>query len=213
MKAVFWDNDGVLVDTERLYFQANREVLADLGFDLSTELYREHWLLSWTGLLAIGESLGFTPARIEELRNARDVRYAHLLETEDILIPGVEETVRELSKHVLQAIVTSSKRDHFEIIHRRTGLLEHFQFTVAAGDYARSKPAPDPYLVALERAGVSPADCLVIEDSERGLRAATAAGLRCWVIPSPLAVNADFSEAERILSSTGEVVPNLQLEM
>ena len=204
--ALFWDNDGVLVDTERLYFQANAKVLSEEEFALTTELFRKFWLYESKGLIAIGDRQGWSEETVNGLRAKRDEIYSELLSSADHTLPRVEETLRQVPKDVLQAIVTSSKRDHFELIHRRTKLLPYFQFVLAEGDYARSKPEPDPYLAAIKRSGIPPEQCLVIEDSERGLRAATAAGLRCWVIPSELTRESDFSAAERVLSNVSQVL-------
>jgi HAD superfamily hydrolase (TIGR01509 family) len=95
------------------------------------------------------------------------------------------------------AIVTSSKRAHFDVIHRQSGLPQHFELILTREDYTESKPNPEPYLRALELLAVSSAQCLVIEDSERGLRAAKAAGLGCWVVPSELTRDAAFAGADR----------------
>ena len=206
VSALFWDNDGILVDTERLYFQANEKVLSEMGFALSAEVFRQYWLLESKGLIAIGERLGWSEETIVRLRAKRDEIYSELLLSGNLTLPGVEETLQQLPSSVIQAIVTSSKRDHFESIHRRTKLLPYFQFILAEGDYARSKPEPDPYLAAVKRSGIPPEQCLVIEDSERGLRSATAAGLRCWVIPSELTRDGDFSAAERVLTNVTQVL-------
>jgi beta-phosphoglucomutase-like phosphatase (HAD superfamily) len=72
-----------------------------------------------------------------------------------------------------------------------------------------AKPDPDPYLTAVARLGLHADACLAIEDSERGLRAARAAGVRCWVVPSPLAREGSFEEAERVFASLGELVTAL----
>ena len=102
-------------------------------------------------------------------------------------------------------IVTSSRRDHFHTIHRRTGLLEFFDFVLTSDDYAESKPAPDPYLAGIARTGYAPAECLAVEDAPRGLAAARAAGIDCWVIPTDLSRPADFSAATRILNNVQEI--------
>jgi beta-phosphoglucomutase-like phosphatase (HAD superfamily) len=73
------------------------------------------------------------------------------------------------------------------------------------GDYERHKPHPDPYLAAAKRLGVAPADCLVVEDSERGLRSAVSAGMRCIMIPNPLAVDVDLAGAHAVVRSVSEV--------
>ena len=101
--------------------------------------------------------------------------------------------------------MTSSTRDHFDEIHVQTGLVPYFEFVLADGDYARHKPHPDPYLTAAERLGVDPARCLVIEDTERGLVAATDAGMECVVIPNALTAHADFSRATARLDSMAEL--------
>ena len=205
IKAIFWDNDGVLVDTERLYFEANVSVLRDVGVTLTVERYRKHWLAASQGLIDVGTEAGLSPARITELREQRDAIYAVLLEQNEILVPGVEAVVRDIPSGIVNGIVTSSRRSHFDIIHRRTGLLPYFQFVVAEGDYKNSKPSPEPYLVALEKTGFAAEHCLVIEDSERGLAAATAAGLRCWIVRTELSAGADFSKAERVLDGISEI--------
>ena len=103
------------------------------------------------------------------------------------------------------AIVTSSHRAHFEAIHRSTGLPQFFEFVLAREDYGLSKPDPEPYLSAVARLGLSAGECLVIEDSERGLRAAKAAGLTCWVIPSALTASSNFAAADRRFDSLAEL--------
>ncbi len=205
IEVILWDNDGVLVDTERLYLQANRDVLATLGMILDDHLFREHFLVGNSGLLSILADRGFSAAEVDEIRERRNARYSELLQVSDFTIPGVAETLQRLHGHVHMAVVTSSLKSHFELIHQRTGFKQYFDFIVAHGDYSDSKPHPAPYLTALERL-TCPADhCLVIEDSLRGLQAAKAAGLRCWVIPGPLTRESDFSMADRILTSIEEV--------
>jgi HAD superfamily hydrolase (TIGR01509 family) len=207
--ALLWDNDGVLVDTEGLYFQATREVLATVGVELTEALYLQLFLREGRGAFHLARERGLDEAQIAALRDARDARYAQLLDTGSLLFPGVGEAVSALACQYRMAIVTSSLREHFQRIHRSTQLLQHFELVLTHGDYLRAKPAPDPYLTALARLGLPADACLVIEDSERGLRAARAAGLRCWVVPSQLARNGSFAEAERVFASLGELVTAL----
>ena len=107
-------------------------------------------------------------------------------------------------KYVM-GIVTSSRRDHFDVIHAKTDLLRYFDFVLTAGDFPRTKPHPDPYLLAIERSGVAQAECIAIEDSERGLEAATLAGIRCIAIPTMLTRSCSFEGAHRVLDSIREV--------
>lgn len=208
-KAILWDNDGVLVDTEHLYFQATREVLAPVGVDLTEDLYRELLLVQAKGAWHLAAEQGVSEEEISALKHARNARYADLLETEPILLPESYETLRALQGSFRMGIVTSSRRDHFDIIHRRTGMLDLVEFTVASGDYTRSKPDPEPYVVALERLGLPAADCVVVEDSLRGLTAARAAGIDCYVVPTALTRDSNFTGAVKILSRVSEIVAEL----
>lgn len=197
-QALLFDNDGVLVDTEALYHRANREVLATVGVELDEAAYVELYLRQGIGAFHLAAERGLSPADIESLRQARNRRYKDLVATEDILIPGVFELVRRLAERYRLAIVTSAEPEPFAHSHARTGLLPFFELVLTQGDYPRAKPHPDPYLTAVERLGTRSAQCLVIEDSERGLRAAKAAGLACWVIPSGLTVGGDFQAADAV---------------
>jgi HAD superfamily hydrolase (TIGR01509 family) len=136
---------------------------------------------------------------VEKLRAARDELYGRLLQTRDIAVDGAREVLEELAGRFRMGIVTSSKKEHFEIIHRRTGFLSYMDFVVGEGDFRCSKPDPEPYRIALARSGRKPDECLAIEDSERGLKAAKGAGLRCWIIPTPLTKDSDFSAADRVV--------------
>lgn len=206
MQALLWDNDGVLVDTEYLYFEATRDQLARIAIELSLDHYRELNLIRGQSCFDLAFEAGHSEARIDALKRARDAAYhARVLEGVE-LIEGVTETLFALKGHYRMAIVTSARPENLHIMHRAHGIDRFFELVVASGDYPRSKPHPDPYLAGAERLGVAPEDCLVIEDSERGLRAALAAGMRCWAIPNALTEHADFSGAERVLDDVREVL-------
>ncbi len=209
VKAIFWDNDGTLVNTERLYFQATKEVLAKAGVELTRDLFVEFFLNQSRGAWHLAEEKGVSQSEIESLRSERNELYGRMLVAEPLAIPGVEETLARLKGHFIMGIVTSSRRDHFELIHRGTHLTPYFDFILTREDYTNSKPNPDPYLRALECVDVEKRECLVIEDSERGLKAANGAGLKCWVIPNDLTETGNFSCADRILGDITEVPMHL----
>ena len=104
------------------------------------------------------------------------------------------------------AIVTSSEPEPFAAVHARAGILHRFELALTRDQYEKAKPDPEPYLRAVERLGVARASCLVIEDSERGLRAAKAAGLTCWIVPSELTRGGRFAEADAVLEDFAAVV-------
>ena len=204
-RAIFWDNDGVLVDTEHLYFEATRQVLVQAGITLTEDTYLELFLRQGRGAWHLAEERGVPPADIDRLREERNALYAHLLDQAPRLIDGVVDVLSALHGKYVMGVVTSSRKDHFEVIHRSTGVLKYFDFVLASGDYARGKPAPDPYLMAVERSGFTAGDCIAVEDSERGLEAAVLAGIKCLIVPSRLTRHCTFPGAHRILSSIREV--------
>lgn len=203
--AIFWDNDGVLVDTEHLYLEATRQVLATVEIPLTDDDYRALFLVQGRGAWHLAEARGLPPSQVEALRQQRNALYARLIAEGPRVLPGVREVVSTLHGSYRMGVVTSSRRDHFEIIHRETGLLEYFDFVVTADDCARTKPCPDPYVRALEVSGVSRESCLAVEDSERGLEAATAAGVRCAIVPSRLTGAQTFQGAVARLDSVGDL--------
>ena len=173
---LLFDHDGVLVDTENWYFEATREALARLGVVMTFDDYKQHLVdgkSSWTSA-----EQNASPSDIEAARAWRDERYQSYLQREDIDIPGVAEVLKELSASFAMAVVTTSKRRDFELIHRERTLLDRMAFVLCREDYDKAKPHAEPYETALRRFGIESNSAVVIEDSKRGLAAAEAAGIR-----------------------------------
>jgi HAD superfamily hydrolase (TIGR01509 family) len=205
IRAVFWDNDGVLVDTEKIYFQATRELLQKAGVTLTEALFQRISLRDGRSAFDLALEKGVSQQEIDRLQEGRNRRYTELLTGGVRILDGVEETLAKLGGSVLHAIVTSSRRAHFDAMHAKTGLPSHFDFILTREDYVLSKPDPEPYRLAMERSGCRPEECLVVEDSERGLRAAVAAGIRCIVVPNDLTRGGAFAGAWRIFRSCREI--------
>lgn len=202
--AIFWDNDGVLVDTEKYYFAANREVLLSVGIDLDLTTYCRVSLQQGASVLDLATSLN--PDQMETLRLRRNEIYSDYLKTGDIIVPGLDKVLQKLHGKVKMGIVTSSKRSHFETCHARSALLQYFDFVLTREDYQLSKPHPDPYLKALTECRVDASRCLVVEDTPRGLLAARRAGLNCAVLPNPLLTSEAFPGAYRIMRNHSDIL-------
>lgn len=209
-KAIFWDNDGVLVDTELLYYEATRDVLATVDIDLTPAAYKDLFLWQGRGAWHLAEERGLPTAEVERLRDQRNALYGRRVREAPLLIEGVAAVLQTLQGRYLMGVVTSSRQDHFEAIHESTGLLPYFDFILTASDVARVKPDPELYQKAVERSGYRPDECLAIEDSERGLRAARAAGVPCVVVPTALTRGTSFEGAARVLAHVGEIVGLLE---
>ncbi len=204
---ILWDNDGVLVDTEKLYFEATREIMVGAGYDLSPEDYIEYFLLQGNGSWHL---LDIDDHEVKRLRQLRNARYSELLREGVRVYDGVVETLKTLHGHLTMGVVTSSRRDHFDIIHRQTDLLPFFDFVLTSDDVRMTKPDPELYLKGMELAKCSPDTCIVVEDSARGLLAAYAAEIPCYVIPTEWTASSDLSLAAGVLNSLSDL-PKLLL--
>ena len=205
IKAVFWDNDGVLVDTEILYFRATRDILSRVGVDLTVVAFIDISLRQGRSVFDLAERAGLSPEGVEKLRDDRNRLYGEMLECGIRIMDGVEQSLRELKGRVSLGVVTSSRREHFLKMHQETGLLDYFDFILTREDFHHAKPHPEPYREAVKRVGCAAEDCLAVEDSERGLVSASAAGIRCLVVPNDLTRDQDFSKASRILRGADQV--------
>lgn len=205
MLTILWDNDGVLVDTEGLYFRATQEVLRTVGVPVTANQFKEISLRRGESMFVLAVECGITDDEIARLRAERDRRYTELLGSQSWAIDGAEEVLRSLHGQVRTGVVTSARRVHFETTHARTGLRRYLDFVLTREDYKQTKPYPEPYLTAMARHDLRPDDCLVVEDSERGLAAATAAGLPCLIVLSDWSRDADFSGAARVLENIRDV--------
>lgn len=206
---ILWDHDGVLVETEPWYFEATRLAIKELGVDLRKADYiadMAYGISAWERARAIG----ITEEDITRHKRLRNQRYQEFLRVENIDIEGVESILAALAATYSMAIVTTSKKEDFELIHRGRGICKYMSFVLANGDYARSKPHPDPYLMALEKFGVTKEECVAIEDSERGLRSAVAAGIDCVVVANSFVKGQDFRDATDRIDSLSELASLLE---
>ena len=201
---ILWDHDGVLVDTERWYFVATREVLEGVGIELSQETYLEY-MTRGQPCWELCRARGMTDQEISRHRALRNSIYQEHLQTQAIEVDGVTDVLSTLSSSFEMAVVTTARREDFELIHRSRDLVGFFRFVLTVEDYPRAKPYPDPYLAGLERFGASPDQAVAVEDSARGLHSTLAAGLDCIVVRNPFTASQDFSDAWRVVDSIRRV--------
>ncbi|WP_327090410.1 HAD family phosphatase [Nonomuraea sp. NBC_01738] len=175
--AVLFDMDGTLVDTEGLWWQATGDIARSLGRELGPEDV-PHVLGRAVEDTAAHLAPGDVPATARALTDAFAARISQGI----TLIPGARRLLAALTaRGIPTALVSASPRSIVEqVLPNLDG--HRFHLVIAAEDTERGKPYPDPYLAATERLGVSPADCVAIEDSPTGIAAATAAGCRVLVV-------------------------------
>lgn len=215
ISAIIFDLDGTLVDTEPTHFAAFVEVLTPLGAAPSWHDYLARWI-GYNDRDCIGELLKESgrpddPALVEELLALKAEAYMRLLGGRELLYPGAQEFVRRAAGRFALALVTGTLRTEAERLLERTAMRELFPVIVAAEDVSRGKPAPDGFVEALARLGRGPlrgrglgaADCLVVEDTVAGVRAARGAGMRVLAVAHTTPA-AELAEADLVRPSLQE---------
>lgn len=175
-RAYLFDCDGTIADSMPLHYNAWKAVLADWNCD-----YPEEVFYSWGGkpvrkIIADLNMMNGLKMPVEDVAMRKESLYlAQLPQLK--AIPEVLECIEAEHGRIPFAVVSGSTRDSVVGSLSVLGLLDKFDIIVSADDYKHGKPAPDGYLLAAARLGVAPADCLVFEDTEMGVEAATAAGM------------------------------------
>lgn len=202
MKAVIFDMDGVLINTEPLHYQCWKEVLKEEGIDMDFETYKP----------CIGSTREYLLDLIEE-------NYGHVGEGQELLdrmkrkkreivdrdglpfLSGVPEAVKKLKQEgYLLAVASSSPREAIEEVLDAQKIRECFACITSGTEVENPKPAPDTFLCALSKLGLKPEECLVIEDSTNGGKAARAAGMRCVWYHNPDSGDQSIPHAELEIS-------------
>ena len=179
-RAVLWDIDGTLIDSEEFHWISWRDTMAKEGVQITREQFlptfgqRNDSILSqWLGDIA-------TPARIEKIANAKEELYRHLIRRNGISpLPGVADWLYRLhNEGWLQAVASAAPRANIDAVLESLSSTHMFQGIVSAEDVHRGKPDPEVYLTAAARVGVSPERCIVVEDAVPGVEGARRAGIK-----------------------------------
>jgi len=204
---VLFDFDGVLVDTEWAIYDAWHRTFQRHHHPLPLEVYTQcigSDFATWSPKTHLEEltSLSFDWHDLDAKRQEEIM--ADL--AQEGPMPGVIALLSRLKEAGVKcAVVSSSSHDWVDTWLEKLGLTGWFQEVVCRGDAPRIKPAPDLYLEAVKRFGEKPENCLVIEDSLNGVKAANAAGCPVWVVPNRVTAALDFSTATRVLASLEKV--------
>lgn len=214
MRAVIFDFDGVIADTEPLHFEGLRRTLAAIGISLTAPDYYANYL-GFDDRGCILEALRVnrrptTEPIVQDLMQKKAAAYLASIQDHLVMFPGVREFVEEAAVVYPLAIASGALRPEIELILEQAGIRKAFRHITSAEDVTNSKPHPEPFLHALaglnrQHGGpaLAPHDCLVIEDSLPGIRAAKAAGMKVLAVTNTHTVQ-DLHEAHAISPSLRE---------
>jgi HAD superfamily hydrolase (TIGR01509 family) len=209
---VIFDFDGVIIDSEGLWYRAASQLLAEFGASVAPEEYAREWIANGQGpeLAVVKYKL---PMTAEEFRRRRAPIVERLVSTEAKLIPGAREALERLSSRFPLAVATNSADATVRRVLESHGLTRYFRDLITRERYGKAKPEPDAFVAAAAALGLPPARCVVVEDAERGVVAAKRAGARCVAVPNEWTRVLDFSAADRVVDGLDDVTVALVEEL
>ena len=202
--AIICDLDGLLTDTETLHYKSYREIFPEFGFEVSESDYAEHWIRQGRGISDYVAEYGLS-CNAEDVRQRKLEVYLRLLDTEVEPMPGALDFLDRMRDKYRLALASSSYKSSVSGVLNALDIADRFEVIVCGDQVVRAKPEPDIFLKAAELLQVAPADCVVLEDAEKGVRAAIAAGMSCIAVPNRFTKNNDFTQATVAVTSLDEI--------
>jgi HAD superfamily hydrolase (TIGR01509 family) len=209
--AVVFDLDGVLIDSEHVWDEARRELARERGGRWHERASRDMMGMSSPEWSRYMHDVIGVPDPPEEI-SAEVVRRLERIYREHLpIFDGAVAAVERLAARWPLGLASSSNRELIDLVLELSGLAGYFRVTVSSEEVAHGKPAPDVYLEAARRLGVAADRCAAVEDSENGIKAAKAAGMRVVAIPNPLYPPAEdaLAQADVTLDSLDQLAPEL----
>jgi len=195
-RAYLFDCDGTVVDSMPLHYIAWTKALAEWNCPFDEQLFYQWGGMPPAEIVATLNKMQRLQIPVKAVAERKENLYYEQLP--DLKpVPEVLEHINDQFGRIPFAVVSGSSRESIIKSLTTVHLLDRFPVLVGSEDYTRSKPAPDAFLVAAARLGVSPKDCLVFEDTEIGIQGATAAGMASVRVPSPLERRAGTASAQQ----------------
>jgi beta-phosphoglucomutase len=183
LEAVLWDMDGVIADTAEYHYRAWQDVFGERGVAFSKADFMRHFGQRHDTIIkfALGDSL--PPQELNAITERKQHIYRQRVSPNIVPLPGAIELIKSLNEQRIKtAIASSAVPENIEVILRGLGIEGCFQATAWGTEVAEGKPSPQIFLLAAEKLGVNPANCVVIEDAIAGVAAASRAGMKCVAV-------------------------------
>ena len=205
LRAVLWDLDGVIADTGRYHYRAWQEIFTPMGIDFTEEHFIKHF--GQRNDTIIRDSVGrvISQEELEDIAVRKEKAYRRLVAHNIRALPGSIDLLKELEKNgIPSAIASSAPPENVNVIINGLGIEGLFQAIACGREVTEGKPSPQIFLKAAEKLGVSPPDCVVIEDAVAGVTGAKRAGMKCVAVTNSHSGDS-LREANLVVSSLEKV--------
>lgn len=207
VKAVIFDMDGVLIDSQPIHYKADMTTLEKLGVSISLKQLEQYAGTSNPNRFARFKKDFGIEQSVEEITIIQESIIFDLIAKNNLRpIKGVKQLLDDLKLHNLKlAVASSSSHKFIDAVLTKINVKDYFDIIVSGEDLKNSKPAPDIFLATANKLNIAPFDCIVIEDSENGVVAALAANMKCIGYINPNSGNQDLSKATLIVNDFAKI--------
>lgn len=207
MKAVIFDMDGVIIDSEPIHLEVDIQTMKDLGYNISKEELNKYVGTTSDYMFSDIKNRYKINKSVEDIISYRaEIAKERIIKADLEPIEGIRELLSDLkNNNIPAAIASSSPRDFIDAVVSKFGLQDYFSYIVSGEEVENGKPSPDVYIETAKKLGVQPKDCIVIEDSKNGVLAAKAAGMKCAGFKNINSGDQDLSKADYIVNSITEI--------
>ena len=200
-RAVLWDMDGVIVDSGLYHMRSWQETFHQTGITFTDENFKHVFGMRNDEIIHAMLGKDFTQEKFEAIAQAKEVAFRRLIKDNVKALPGVLKLLADINAAGFrQALVSSTPLENIDLITGTLGIKHYFQYIISGYDVTEGKPSPQGYLLAARRLGVSPENCIVIEDAVAGVRAAKNGGMKCIAVTNTHPA-ASLTEADLIVTS------------
>jgi len=206
IKAIIFDMDGLLLDSEPVQYESVVKTLKEFGVNLTEREFVEKIFKEGLGTADILKEKN-PDADLEKYRKMRSENFIKMIDEKIRPMPYALEFLDMARESFKTGLVTNTSKEMAMPMLEKFGIQKKMDVMVFRRDYEKRKPDPESYLLAAKKLGVDPSECLVLEDTERGVASAKNAGMMCVAVPTELTKNLDFSRADMTVSNLGEIDP------